>query len=457
MNLDRDRPDGPGDQTPAPVFRPLRGSPGASHDLPRPFIRPRFRPAGTGTSRSAPAPDERSDPRPTAAGPRFRRFAAALRGPDGPLGPTPRCWGGQHATDQAGDPASSETSAPARPASPDGDLCPPVEPSTVGAPQAGFRFLSLPRRRAVGSLVRRARRGRVAALAAAATAVALGLVVVFDQLASADRGPLRGASVIEGDLVRAPRTAAKYRPVNRTGDATEPGVLPIAAAPLAISDPSPGAGEPVTALRAGRPQSGHVALSATVRGEADPDRRPVPGATLAGTAGPGAVREGPGAPPPMTREEVWETFYDLGYRLQRRGEITAAVAAYRAAAATGSAHAATYYNLGYLLQQEGDQQAAIAMYRRALELQPDHAFAHYNLGYLLQQRHDFRGAIAHYQQAIASRPTHALSYYNLAYLQQQLGDYPHAIANYRKSIELDPDHTLSYRNLAMILDQQRRQ
>jgi len=147
--------------------------------------------------------------------------------------------------------------------------------------------------------------------------------------------------------------------------------------------------------------------------------------------------------------------YELGYRLQRKGETASAIAAYELAAETDPGHAATFYNWGYLLQQQGDEAAARARYRRALELAPQHAFAHYNLAWLLQRAGEDAAAIEHYRAAIAAEPRFAWSHYNLGWLEHKRGHLRQALAGYRRSIDLDPRLPLAHENIAAILRQQR--
>ncbi len=146
-----------------------------------------------------------------------------------------------------------------------------------------------------------------------------------------------------------------------------------------------------------------------------------------------------------------DPLYDLGHRLQQKGDVAQAIEAYRMAADVHPEHAATYYDWGYLLQQQGDEEGARAKYLLTLRYAPRHAFAHYNLGYLLQKHGDYAAAIYHYRAAIAANPWFFWSYYNLGYIQQKLGHYREALIDYRKSIEVDPKHALAYENIATIL------
>lgn len=143
--------------------------------------------------------------------------------------------------------------------------------------------------------------------------------------------------------------------------------------------------------------------------------------------------------------------YDLGYRLQRKGESASAIEAYRLAAESDPQHAATFYNWGYLLQQQGDPARAAAKYRQTLQLAPRHAFAHYNLAWLLQKAGDEAAAIEHYHAAIAANPNFAWSHYNLGWLEQKQGHDQEALADYRRSLELDPQLALAHENIAAIL------
>ena len=64
-----------------------------------------------------------------------------------------------------------------------------------------------------------------------------------------------------------------------------------------------------------------------------------------------------GVAPVRSEPEIEDPLYDLGYRLQQKGEVRKAIEAYSMAAAANPGHAATWYNWGYLLQSRATRTA----------------------------------------------------------------------------------------------------
>jgi tetratricopeptide (TPR) repeat protein len=98
-------------------------------------------------------------------------------------------------------------------------------------------------------------------------------------------------------------------------------------------------------------------------------------------------------------------FYNLAVTQEAQGDLTAAVAGYRAAVAADPELAQAYINLGGLLARGGAFEEAIAVERTALRLHPDDAFAHVNLGNALLETGRLDEAEGHYQAALRADPT----------------------------------------------------
>jgi tetratricopeptide (TPR) repeat protein len=104
---------------------------------------------------------------------------------------------------------------------------------------------------------------------------------------------------------------------------------------------------------------------------------------------------------------------DHGNQLLARGDITGALACYRAALVIAPDHAEIHYNLANALGMAGDSEAALTSYHRALEINPEHGGAHNNLGNLLRKLHRPAEAIECYRRALHVRPQDAAARYNL--------------------------------------------
>ena len=110
-----------------------------------------------------------------------------------------------------------------------------------------------------------------------------------------------------------------------------------------------------------------------------------------------------------------------------------------------------HYNLGEHIQRRGDMPAAIAQYRAALEARPGFPQAHYNLGVALSAIGDTPAAMAAYAAAIQARPTYPHAHANYAALLAQSGKPDQAIRHYRHAIEYDPSVAEAHAGLAHLL------
>ena len=121
--------------------------------------------------------------------------------------------------------------------------------------------------------------------------------------------------------------------------------------------------------------------------------------------------------------------FNLGARLEARGDLTAAEAAYRDADARG--HGAAASNLGVLLDDRGDVTGAEIAYRRAAK-RGDISGA-FNLGLLLEKRGDFDKARTAYRSA--DRRGHPGAAANLGRLLEERGDLDGAQQAYQRAAD----------------------
>ena len=92
---------------------------------------------------------------------------------------------------------------------------------------------------------------------------------------------------------------------------------------------------------------------------------------------------------------------NLAARLMERGELDEAIALTQTATQRAPEVALAWYNLGLMQRRKGDIAAALDAYRRALELDPDSAECHQNNAVALLLGGDIEGARAGFRQAIA--------------------------------------------------------
>ncbi|MCU1222931.1 MAG: Tetratricopeptide 1 repeat-containing protein [Edaphobacter sp.] len=166
-------------------------------------------------------------------------------------------------------------------------------------------------------------------------------------------------------------------------------------------------------------------------------------------------------------------FYNLGFSLREKGDLTEAEQAYRNAirlepryqrafASLGdlytSQHRAieaqkayndalalkpddvgTILNLGVLFQQVGAMWAAEQQFHRAIALAPNDSAAYTDLGVLLYQQNKVDDAAKMFAKAIDNKTTDPTPYYNLAALLQQAGRGDLALLLYKRVLEIKPN------------------
>jgi protein O-GlcNAc transferase len=142
---------------------------------------------------------------------------------------------------------------------------------------------------------------------------------------------------------------------------------------------------------------------------------------------------------------------EVGDSHRRRGEHTAAIAAYEAVLAAGRRHPVLLNNLGLAYQGLGRLEEAAARYREALELAPDLIEANANLGDALRMLHRHREAAERYTRALALDPSVAMLWSSLGLCQHALGALDEARASFARALALKPDDALALINVAAVL------
>jgi protein O-GlcNAc transferase len=151
-----------------------------------------------------------------------------------------------------------------------------------------------------------------------------------------------------------------------------------------------------------------------------------------------------------------EPYFRLGDFERRRGRHDQAIAAYRAALATGFRHPALWNNLGLALQEQGQSDEAIRAFQAAIRLQPDMAPAHANLGDALRAQHRTAEAIAAYRRACELAPNVSRLWLNLGVCQHRVAALADARKSFERALALDPDAPDALVNLAASLNAESR-
>jgi tetratricopeptide (TPR) repeat protein len=144
---------------------------------------------------------------------------------------------------------------------------------------------------------------------------------------------------------------------------------------------------------------------------------------------------------------------NLGFALERKGTPDAAIREYREAIRLNPDSVAAHYNLGLAIDEKGDMDAAIREYRQALTINPNFVAAHYNLGLDLAKKGDRDAAIKEYREALAINPTHIAAHYNLGLALAQKGDLDTAIGEFQETLAINPGYSAAHNNLGTALEQ----
>lgn len=150
-----------------------------------------------------------------------------------------------------------------------------------------------------------------------------------------------------------------------------------------------------------------------------------------------------------SRPDMSEAFHNLGFALEKTGDMKTAAAAYERALALNPNYASALNNLGFLLANlEADAQRAIQLCQRAVELEPDSANFRDSLGWACYKagRHD--EAIRHFQAAIRIDTNFFKSYFNLGLCEFTRKNYAEAGRNFIAALRLNSGYVRAYIPLA---------
>jgi protein O-mannosyl-transferase len=143
-------------------------------------------------------------------------------------------------------------------------------------------------------------------------------------------------------------------------------------------------------------------------------------------------------------------FYNLGYSLLEKGDLTPAEEAYRSALRLQPRYRQALSSLGDIYARQGKNAKAYQAYRAALDLNPDDVPTILNLGVLYQQIGAPTAAENQFRRAIALAPQDSAAFTDLGVLLYQQGNADEAAKVFAQAIDNKSSDPTPYYDLAMI-------
>jgi tetratricopeptide (TPR) repeat protein len=148
----------------------------------------------------------------------------------------------------------------------------------------------------------------------------------------------------------------------------------------------------------------------------------------------------PARPAVGSREEA-EPEFKKGLMAHQRGELPAAMTAYRKALQLDPRYFEAQHNLALAASDSGDVPGALSGYELALAILPNSNIARYNFAQALRDGGYITDAVAELEKLLKDYPAETNGHLALANLYaQQLGQRQPAREHYQKVLQLDPRH-----------------
>nr|MDO8088346.1 tetratricopeptide repeat protein [Candidatus Sigynarchaeum springense] len=145
-----------------------------------------------------------------------------------------------------------------------------------------------------------------------------------------------------------------------------------------------------------------------------------------------------------------KVLFTLGLALAKKDDVKEAINAFKGAVKFDPRDGDAWFNLGSLLDDAGDMPAAIEAYREAIKIEPGRADAWNNLSLSLKRAGDIAGAIAASREAIKISPTYVSAWKLLAFYLRSSGDSDGAITAYREAVKLKPNDANIWNEMSCI-------
>jgi serine/threonine-protein kinase len=147
-------------------------------------------------------------------------------------------------------------------------------------------------------------------------------------------------------------------------------------------------------------------------------------------------------------------YLNLGNALQRQGKLDKAIESFHESIRLDPSDSLAHYDLGNALVRSDRPDEAIPAYRAALRIKPDFAKAQSNLGIALVDAGELGEAITAYQEALHITPTDVFALNNLGRAFQQAGRFDEAVTMFREALRVEPDYAMAQCNLGLALQRQ---
>jgi protein O-mannosyl-transferase len=131
---------------------------------------------------------------------------------------------------------------------------------------------------------------------------------------------------------------------------------------------------------------------------------------------------------------------NLGVVLEQKGELTEALAQYRAAEELAPELYHIHYDLGNVLDKLGRPNEALTEYRKALLLNPSRPSLHNNAGTVLVELGRFDEAMSQFQEAARLDPAYPWAPFEIGKMRLKQGRDAEAIDEFRAALRIEPNN-----------------
>ena len=131
---------------------------------------------------------------------------------------------------------------------------------------------------------------------------------------------------------------------------------------------------------------------------------------------------------------------DLGVALEQKGDLTGALAQYRAAEELAPELYHIHNNIGNLLDKLGHPNEALIEYRRAVLLNPGLPSLHNSTGMVLAELGRFDKALGQFQEAARLDPAYPWAHLEIGKLRLKQGRDAEAMDEFRTALRIDPNN-----------------
>lgn len=149
----------------------------------------------------------------------------------------------------------------------------------------------------------------------------------------------------------------------------------------------------------------------------------------------------------LKRSALPQTFLETGLEEERRGDLSAAIVAYKRALELDPEFAQAHINLLNAYSKQGDRALVTEHYEQALQLTPKSYELHYNYGVHLLNAGSLAEAEKALRTACELHPNSPASFQNLGHVLEMLGRNDEAVAIYKHVLTLEPGFRLSHLHL----------